>query len=366
MAEKLEESLKESDCLEPLISVIVPVYRAEKYLTDCVESILRQSLSDFELLLIDDGSPDRSGAMCDTYCQKDTRLHVIHKENGGVSSARNMGLDHARGKYVVFVDSDDYLGENYLQALYAVQQAAQKRKTFVIADYQPFSPDGLVPRNFSSAFIASLGGEKNDAEVFKRLVFNFIVFPPYCKLYQREIIDKNGLRFNQELRSAEDFDFNCRYIRYIEQIIYTPSVQYYYRVDYKKYRPSNDGILGKSEILSAHIMAHGISEIAKRMGVAQEVMPEIYRWTANKHYLNRLEMLFAPNERIGFRVRKRLYKQLISDEIYYGFAKKGAGALPASNTKRIAQRADYFLVWWVLHRIRQLTGVPNQYQQNGA
>lgn len=351
--------------MEPLISVIVPVYRAEKYLADCIESILRQSLSDFELLLIDDGSPDCSGAMCDTYCQKDTRIHVIHKENGGVSSARNMGLDHAQGKYIAFVDSDDYLGENYLQALYAVQQASD-RNTFVIADYQPFFPDGFVSRDFSSAFIVSLSGGKNDAETFKRLVFNFIIFPPYCKLYQREIIEENGLRFNRELRSAEDFDFNFRYTRYIDQIVYTPSIQYYYRVDYKKYRPSNDGVLGKSEILSAHIMAHGISEIAECMGVTQEVMPEICRWAANKHYLNRLEMLFAPNERIGFRARKQLYKQLISDETYYGFAKKGAGALPASNTKRIAQKADCFLVWWVLHRIRRLRGVPNQYQQNGA
>ena len=352
--------------MEPLISVIVPVDRAEKYLTDCIESILRQSLSDFELLLIDDGSPDCSGTMCDTYEKKDIRIRVIHKENGGVSSARNMGLDHAQGKYIVFVDSDDYLGENYLQVLYAVQQASDRRNTFVIADYQPFSPDGLVPRDFSSAFIVSLNGEKNDAETFKRLVFKFIIFPPYCKLYQREIIEENGLRFNQELRSAEDFDFNFRYTRYIDQIVYAPSVQYYYRVDYKKYRPSNDGILGKSEILSAHLMAHGISELAERMRVAQEVMPEICGWAANKHYFNRLEMLFAPNSRIGFRARKRLYDELISDEIYYNFAQKGVPALPDSTTKRIACKADRFSVWWAFYQARKLCAIQNKFQQTGV
>ena len=366
MTEKLGKSLKESERLKPLISVIVPVYRAEKYLADCIESILRQSISDIELLLIDDGSPDCSGTMCDTYCQKDTRIHVIHKENGGVSSARNMGLDHARGTYIVFVDSDDYLGENYLQALCAVQQASDGQKTFTIADYQPFSSEGLASRDFSSAFTVSLSGEKNDAEAFKTLVFNFIIFPPYCKLYQREIIEKNGLRFNQELRSAEDFDFNCRYIRYIEQIVYTPSVQYYYRADYKKYRPSNDGILGKSEILSAHIMAHGISEIAERMGVVQEVMPEIYRWAANKHYFNRLEMLFVPNSRVGFWTRKRLYDELISDELYYAFARKGVQALPKSTTKRIASKADCFFVWWAFYQARQLCAIQNKFQQTGV
>ena len=352
--------------MEPLISVIVPVYRAEKYLADCIESILRQSLSNFELLLIDDGSPDCSGIMCDIYCKKDTRIQVIHKENGGVSSARNMGLDHARGKYIVFVDSDDYLGENYLRDLCSDQQATVAPHTFVMCDYQPFSSKGKVLREFPSAFIAFLHGEGNDAESFRRLLFDFIIFPPYCKLYHRDIIELYGLRFRQDLRSAEDFDFNCRYIQYMDQIVYMPSVQYYYRVDYKEYCPSNNGILGQSEILSAHVMAHGIREIAERMGIAQEVMPEICRWAANKHYLNRLEMLFAPNERIGFRARKRLYDQLISDETYYGFAKKGAGALPASNTKHIAQGADCFLVWWVFHRIRQLRGIPNQYQQNGA
>lgn len=352
--------------MEPIISVIVPVYRAEKYLADCVESILQQSFSDFELLLIDDGSPDGSGVMCDTYCEKDARVRVIHKENGGVSSARNVGMDQAQGKYIVFVDSDDYLGENYLQALYAVQQTAKESNVFVLSDYQPFSPSGMESREFSAAFTVSLFGGKNDTEAFRRLVFGFLIYPPYCKLYQRDIIERYKLRFNQKLRSAEDFDFNCRYIRHVEKIIYTPSVQYFYRVDYKQYCPSNDGVLGQSEILSAHIMAHGIEEIAERMGVAGKVMPEICCWAANKHYFNRLEMLFVPNERIGFQERKRLYNELISDDLYYGLARKGVKFLAASNTKRIAKRADCFPVWWAFYHIRQLRAVPNKYQQNGV
>lgn len=350
----------------PLISVIVPVYRAEKFLADCVESILLQSYSDFELLLIDDGSPDRSGAMCDTYAEKDLRIQVIHKGNGGVSSARNTGLDRARGKYVVFVDSDDHLEENYLKDLYAAYQVADDPNVLVLSDYRPFSPDGEVARAFPEPFTASLCGQKNDAELFRRLVFGFLIFPPYCKLYRRDVIERNGLRFNQTLRSAEDLDFNCRYLQYMEKIVYVPSVQYNYRVDYKRYRPSNDGILGRSEIVSAHIMAHGIQKIAERMGVLQEVQPEIYRWAANKHYFNRLEMLFAPNKQIGFWVRRRLYTELISDEQYYDLARRGAAQLPASNTKRIAQCADRFVVWWAFYRMRQWRGIRNRYQQNGA
>ena len=98
----------------PKISVIVPVYKAEKYLQKCVDSILGQTFRDFELLLIDDGSPDGSGAICDEYAKKDSRVRVFHKENGGVSSARNKGIDEAKGEWISFLDADDYWTESHL------------------------------------------------------------------------------------------------------------------------------------------------------------------------------------------------------------------------------------------------------------
>ena len=93
----------------PKISVIVPVYKAEAYLRRCVDSILAQTFQDFEVLLIDDGSPDRSGEICDEYARKDRRVRVFHKENGGVSSARNVGIEKALGTWIMFVDADDWL-----------------------------------------------------------------------------------------------------------------------------------------------------------------------------------------------------------------------------------------------------------------
>ena len=99
----------------PKISVIVPVYNTEKFLQRCIDSVLAQTYQDFELLLIDDGSKDSSDTICDEYAAQDTRVKVFHKENGGVSSARNVGLDNARGEWITFVDSDDYIEENYLQ-----------------------------------------------------------------------------------------------------------------------------------------------------------------------------------------------------------------------------------------------------------
>ena len=101
----------------PIISVIVPVYNVEQYLPHCIDSILTQTFTDFEVLLIDDGSTDNSGRICDEYAKKDNRIRVFHKENGGVSSARNVGLDNAEGEFLGFVDGDDILSPVYLMIL---------------------------------------------------------------------------------------------------------------------------------------------------------------------------------------------------------------------------------------------------------
>ena len=96
-----------------MISIIVPIYKAEQYIHRCIDSILSQSYTDFELLLIDDGSPDGCGAICDEYVAKDSRVRVFHKENGGVSSARNLGLEKAVGKWISFIDADDYISQDF-------------------------------------------------------------------------------------------------------------------------------------------------------------------------------------------------------------------------------------------------------------
>ena len=106
---------------DALISVIVPVYNVEKYINRCIESVLAQTYRNFELILVDDGSPDNCGAICDDYASKDRRIRVIHKENGGVSSARNAGLDSAGGDYILFVDSDDYITPEHIELLIPVE-----------------------------------------------------------------------------------------------------------------------------------------------------------------------------------------------------------------------------------------------------
>ena len=112
--------------MEPLISVIVPVFKVEQYLDECVQSIINQTYKNLEIILVDDGSPDRCPEMCDEYARQDSRIKVIHKPNGGLSSARNAGIDIARGEYIGFVDSDDYIAHDMYEKLYKAFEGTEK------------------------------------------------------------------------------------------------------------------------------------------------------------------------------------------------------------------------------------------------
>ena len=122
--------------MSPLITVIVPCYRVERYLPRCVDSILRQTYKNLEVILVDDGSPDRSGVICDAYATKDSRIVVIHKTNGGLSDARNVGIDQANGEWITFIDSDDYVSDDYVAVLFHL--AAEYGCECSVCPFSPF------------------------------------------------------------------------------------------------------------------------------------------------------------------------------------------------------------------------------------
>lgn len=206
----------------PTISVIVPVYNVEKYLRCCVDSILAQTFTDIEVILVDDGSTDSSGAICDEYAQKDSRVRVFHKENGGVSSARNLGLDEAKGKWIAFVDSDDYIGVTLYEKI--MTEAAEQD---VI--YFHFSTDngGSItkiyqqklkllerkPRSFTGFYIPSEGVLRND-------VFFDNGLAVYCfrAIYKKSFIDQYLIRFDTKQRTGEDRIFTFRVLLKAEKL----------------------------------------------------------------------------------------------------------------------------------------------------
>lgn len=203
------------------VSVIIPVYNSKQYLSRCVDSILSQSYTDFELLLVDDGSTDGSGSVCDKYAAKDSRVRVLHKENGGVSSARNFGLKNVNGHYVVFVDSDDWVKEQYLEHLMCGCDS-----DLVVSGIQEYGAcDTLrVPQSFKNVPVRVL------IEKWTVSADYFLYIFPFSKRFSTSIIRENGLVFNERLFFSEDFCFILDYLACIDSFIEIPYADYQYRL----------------------------------------------------------------------------------------------------------------------------------------
>lgn len=192
----------------PELSIIIPVYNVEKYLSACIESILKQTYQNFELLLINDGSTDKSKHICDEYVHKDSRIHVFHKKNGGPSSARNYGIEQAKGKWIAFIDSDDTVEPNYLSNFNHTDGV----------DVQLYAQGYKIIGIDSKIHYRKLPNKRNISkeEAFKYLEESDISNSPVFKLYSRKIIKQNNLKFDEKTSYGEDHLFTLEYFKYIE------------------------------------------------------------------------------------------------------------------------------------------------------
>ena len=210
--------------MRPMVSIIVPVYNAEQYLRRCVDSILNQEYTDFEVFLVNDGSTDSSGDICEEYGNKDTRVIVIQKENTGVSDSRNRALDRARGKYLQFLDSDDWITPDATRLF--VRAAEEYGCDMVISDFyrvvgERLSPkgdieeEGVLTREEFAAHMM-----ENPADFYYGVLWN--------KLYRRDIVEEHNLRMDTDISWCEDFMFNLEYIRYAKVFYALHAPIYYY------------------------------------------------------------------------------------------------------------------------------------------
>lgn len=207
----------------PKISVIVPVYNVEKYLPQCLDSILAQTFTDFELILVNDGSKDRSGNICDEYAQKDSRIVVIHKENGGASSARNSGLDIAKGEWISFIDSDDYVTPNYLSDLISEAQANCASLVIQGHIYQKKGSETSATLTISKVFQLP-----EQADLIWQNLNVFKYCGPYGKIFSNKTIKAHNVRYSQGMIIAEDYDFLLKYIKHCNRIYLSQTVNYVY------------------------------------------------------------------------------------------------------------------------------------------
>ena len=210
----------------PVFSIIIPVYNNEYFLHRCIDSLLAQTYADFELVLIDDGSTDRSGKICDEYAEKDLRIKVFHTCNQGVSTARNLGLSAARGKYVNFVDSDDWVTPDYLEKY--VEARIDYDYDLVYAEMVRVSEGGVLSVISLTELSAESGDDLSAAFV---CLLKCSEFGYACnKSFKREIITSNAISFHQDYRLYEDTVFIATYCLYISSIRLRSSAIYYYRL----------------------------------------------------------------------------------------------------------------------------------------
>lgn len=208
----------------PNISVVVPVYNAEEYLERCLQSILSQTLKDFELILVDDGSPDDCGLICDKYAEIDNRISVYHYPNQGVSAARNHGIEVSKGKWIAFIDSDDYVLPNYLQGLY--QSAQRSNADLIMTGIKHVFENDLqqdIVREWSEITVK----KENLDLLYKNNILQFQK-GPVIKLFKNEVIRANSLRFNEQLSRGEDALFVYEYLLHVNVISVSSGSDYVY------------------------------------------------------------------------------------------------------------------------------------------
>ncbi len=281
---------------QPLVSIILPVYNAQNHLARCVGSICAQTYQNIEIVILNDGSKDQSLPVCEEFRQKDPRILLVDKANSGVSDTRNLGLKLASGKYVEFVDSDDYLDPDFTERLVAA--AEENEADFVIAPYKMVIPAGASkPEQVLDKIQDELGvmsvarpPEVREygflpAGVYDKDTFalrlmdkpaSYFYSVLWNKLYRRDILTGNDIQFVSEMRWAEDLVFNLRYIQYAERFVAIDKPGYYY--------VQNPQSICHTQINAATIVQNKLQvfryykDLYTRLGIYEEVRPQLYKF----------------------------------------------------------------------------------------
>ena len=210
--------------MTPLVSVIIPVYKVpEEWLHRCIKSAVNQTLKEIEIILVDDGSPDNCGLICDEYAAKDNRIKVIHKENGGVSSARNIGLDNATGKYIMFADADDRIEQNAADILLSYREST--KADLVVCGYYR-DDEKVYYKGKSVKFLPKITAAQAIAGKYK-----YVLVYLWNKLFSKEIIDNAKIRFDETIAICEDSLFCQKYVANCNKIVCVNELLYHYETN---------------------------------------------------------------------------------------------------------------------------------------
>lgn len=296
---------------KPAISIIIPIYNVEKYLSTCFDTILGQPFTNFELILVNDGSIDKCGEICDNYVKQDERIKVIHKKNGGLSSARNAGIEAARGKYIVFVDPDDKIAENYFISLYSI--AEEKQCDAVVSGYKTIPTNNIIIPSFKlNTVMYGRDFVLSSSNVHSKNDLCFV----WRYIYKLSIIKNKNIRFNEQVFIGEDVIFNLEFLLESQRVYAIPEQLYFYTVN------NPDSLMRvpyKPKLESSLILQY---KIRKQLSQKFELLKyKHYRKDMANYYINNIYKLMINNLRnsqstdIVQELRRIISHKMISDSV---------------------------------------------------
>lgn len=283
----------------PKISVIVPVYNVKKYLSRCIDSILAQTFTDFELLLIDDGSKDNSGKICDEYAKNDCRIRVFHKKNGGVSSARNVGIDNSVGEWIVFADADDYFTPT---AFASFSKFLDLHYDFIL--FNAMKRKGRLTKTMF-----------NYTNCEKPKFFKLKGHAVWGHLFRKNLICSNKLYFNEKLAYSEDIVFLYKYLLCSKYNYACEDIVYIYRINEDSACASHNGLrIAQNQFLAAKDIKNITYRISKT-NVIKILQQEINNLLRAGIY----SFIFYDTSKEAFKTMKTSYIQCMGNQIKYRF-----------------------------------------------
>ena len=289
------------------VSVIMPVYNVEKYVGKAIESILNQTLSEFEFLIVDDGTLDCSGEICDSYAEKDERIQVIHKENGGAPSARNVAIELAKGKYMYFMDSDDWAEPTMLEDMYRL--AEHHKAQLVVAGFfidTYYSDTEYRTDNFLTMDAVYYTAGEFRANAY-RLFDKNLLYTPWNKLYSSEYIMEHNLRFPKTF--WDDFPFNLSVVENLERVVVT-SAQYYH---FMRARAESETAAYRPEMYQKREEEHGwLIALYKKWGVMNPQTKEMLARRYVERFIGCVENLTNPKCDLTYKEERKEVKNMLS------------------------------------------------------
>lgn len=268
------------------ISIIIPVYKVEKYLHQCINSILKQKFKEYEIILIDDGSPDSCPSICDEYAKKNERIKVVHQENSGVSNARNTGLKIAKGDFIMFLDGDDIMTEESLIKVYELIKE-KNSDLFIFAYNELYSENELKHISIIDTKEETIT-INNKKDYYKILdLTKTVIFQVWGKVFNRSIIINNEIFFDESLISAEDCDFFFRYYLKTNNVFLS-------NIAVTNYRRDNEGAVTRN--LSYKVIYSNLIAFKKCFDTFYNIDSKVAKYFANK-YANIISTIYIVKDR---------------------------------------------------------------------